>query len=127
MRTPEERNRKMRLLESLGALSSLAAAVLIFAALDSASAQPLLIFAADLCIVAFIFQLVTFVIGRGLQKRVEKGRDEQAHGLASAEAPQLAPADPEQFLARPPSVTERTTELLEPGRVRRGGDRAEGR
>jgi hypothetical protein len=120
LRTPEERNRRMRVLEALSGLCALSAAVLIFAALRSASREPLLVFAADLCIVTCVFQVVTFVIGRGLQKRVEKGRDEHSHSVADG-APRLTPADSSQFV-RPPSVTERTTELLEPRRVRRDGE-----
>lgn len=111
MRTPEERHRRIRLLEALSAAASLTAAVLVFTALGLTQSRSLLAFAADLCIVIFVFQVVAFIIGRGLQKRAEKGRDELP-GAGPASPPQLAPADASQFV-RPPSVTEHTTELLE--------------
>ena len=40
-----------------------------------------------------VFQIVRFVIRRGLQKRVEQGRDELT-GLGTEKAPQFTPADP---------------------------------
>ena len=120
LRTPEERNRKMRVLEAVGAVFSLSAAVLIFVSLAARPAHPLLVPAADLCIVAAVFQVVSFVIGRGLQKRIEKGHRDEAGRAAVADVPQLSPADSSQFV-RPPSVTEHTTELLEPRKARPRG------
>ena len=121
LRTPEERNRKMRVLEAVGAVFSLSAAVLIFVSLAARPSHPLLVPAADLCIVAAVFQVVSFVIGRGLQKRIEKGHRDETGRAAVADVPQLSPADSSQFV-RPPSVTEHTTELLEPRKARRGGE-----
>ena len=117
MRTPEQRNRRMRILEAVSALSALAAAVLISAVLAGKLDKPALVIAMDLCIVTAIFQVVSFLIGHSLQKRQKKqGRDEvdKSMNLESGRADrQLDPADTSR-LVRPPSVTESTTALLEP-------------
>lgn len=109
----------MRVLEALGALSSLSAVLLIVLGMGKKDPGPFMAFALNLCVLTFALQVIAFVIGRGLQKRAEKGRDELPGG-GSGTPPQLTPADTGQFV-RPPSVTEHTTELLEPGRVRRDG------
>ena len=56
----------------------------------------------------------------GGRKRAEKRRDDLPAAEAGG-APQLNPADTGRFV-RPPSVTEHTTELLEPSRARRGDE-----
>ena len=100
MRTPEQRNRRMRILEVVSALSALAAAALISAVLAGKLDKPALVIAMDLCIVMAIFQVVTFLIGFSLQ---ESGTSDR----------QLDAADTSQLVPPPPSVTESTTALLE--------------
>ena len=116
MRTPEQRNRRMRILEVVSALSALAAAALISAVLAGKLDKPALVIAMDLCIVMAIFQVVTFLIGFSLQKRQKQGRDEvdKSINLESGTSDrQLDAADTSQLVPPPPSVTESTTALLE--------------
>jgi hypothetical protein len=116
MRTPEQRNRRMRILETVSALCALAAAVLISAVLAGKLDKPALVIAMDLCIVTAIFQAVTFLIGFSLQKRQKQGRDEldKSINLESGTANrQLEAADTSQLVPPPPSVTESTTALLD--------------
>ena len=78
--------------------------------------KPVLVVAADFCIVILIFQIVNFLIGRSLQTRLKRGREEEfrTKNLSKPEedVPQLNPADYSSFVP-PASVTENTTELLE--------------
>jgi hypothetical protein len=73
------------------------------------------------CILLGVFQLLTYFTGRGLRKRLEGARRAELKGGAAA--PALGAADTAPFGATP-SVSERTTELLEPVPVRRpeGGE-----
>ncbi len=115
-RTPEERNRKMRILEAISALFSLGALVVIIGVLSGKLDKAVLVVAADLCIVIGIFQVVNFLIGRTLQNRLKRARadEHEAAALPKPEenAPQLNPADYSSFVP-PASVTENTTEFLE--------------
>jgi hypothetical protein len=116
-RTPEQRNRRMRILEAASALSALGAAVLIAAVMAGRLDKPALAIAMDLCIVTAMFQVVTFLIGYSLQKRQKQGRDEvdKSINLESGKSGgQLNPADTGHLVPPPPSVTESTTALLEP-------------
>ena len=115
-RTPEQRNRKMRFMEALGALFSLSAFLIIMGVLAGKLNKPMLVLAADFCIVTLIFQIVSFLIGRTLQNRLKRARTEEHEAAAlpkvEENAPQLNPADYSSFVP-PASVTENTTELLE--------------
>ena len=75
-----------------------------------------LVMAADLCFLTAILQAINFAIGYSLQKRLRQVRDEtEQSGIleAKTDRPQLNKADTRN-LAQPSSVTESTTELLEP-------------
>jgi hypothetical protein len=124
MRTPEQRNRKMRVLEVVSFLTTLSSAVIIGLVAAGRLENPALMIALDLCIVTAVFQAVNFVIGYGLQKRLKQGRDEsdkEAALKAEAERLQLRQADTNN-LVQPASVTESTTALLEPA-LRRASEK----
>jgi hypothetical protein len=114
-RTPEQRNRKMRLLEILSALFALSSAGLIMGVLTGNLDKTLLSLALNFCMVITAFQVVNFAIGRSLQKRIKQARDDvdRVNNLEQGKAaPQLNEADASLFV-HPASVTESTTALLE--------------
>jgi len=119
VRTPEQRNRRMRVLESASAFMATSSAIIIFLVLAGKLDKAVLSIAADLCICTAIFQAVNFAIGRSLQKRLKQGRrsssdDARAISFAvSEDTPQLNQGDASQFTPVP-SVTENTTAILEP-------------
>jgi len=115
-RTPEQRHQKMRIIEAMSALAALSSAVIILAVLAGKIDRPALVMAADLCFLTAILQAINFAIGYSLQKRLRQGHDENDRsGIleAKADRPQLNQADTRN-LVQPSSVTESTTELLEP-------------
>jgi hypothetical protein len=121
--SPERKWRRIRTLEVLSALAAAAAAVIAFAVRGGADLD-LLIVSILLCFVVVAWQAVAFFIGRSIQGGRSRGATEGGPALPAAQGrarPALNAADT-GGLVRPPSVTENTTELLEPGRVRRGGE-----
>lgn len=116
-RTPEQRHQKMRIVEAMSALAALSSAVIILAVLAGKVDRPALVLAADLCFVTVIFQAINFLIGHSLQKRLRQGRDEsERSGIieAGTSQAQLNRADTGNLVRAASSVTEGTTELLEP-------------
>ncbi|MDQ3819699.1 MAG: hypothetical protein M3362_18770 [Acidobacteriota bacterium] len=116
-RTPEQRHRKMRVLEVVSAVAALSSALIILAALAGKVERPVLVIAADLCFVTAVFQAVNFAIGYSLQKRLRQVRDEADRtGIfeAKSDRPQLNQPDTGDLVRSASSVTESTTELLEP-------------
>lgn len=106
----------MRIIEAMSALAALSSAVIILAVLAGKIDRPALVMAADLCFLTAILQAINFAIGYSLQKRLRQGHDENDRsGIleAKADRPQLNQADTRN-LVQPSSVTESTTELLEP-------------
>jgi hypothetical protein len=115
-RTPEQRNQKMRILEAASFLAALSSAFIIGAYFSGKLEKPALVIALDLSVVTAIFQVVNFIIGRSLQKRLKQGRDDAEKDLAlkpASERFQLHQADT-SVLVQPASVTEGTTAILEP-------------
>ncbi|HMF56048.1 MAG TPA: hypothetical protein VK619_06790 [Pyrinomonadaceae bacterium] len=115
-RTPEERNRKMRVMEALSALFAIGSLLVIVGVLAGTLNKSVLVVAADFSIVIVIFQVLNFLIGRSLQTRLKRGRAEEIqaekHIKEEENIPQLNAADYSSFVP-PASVTENTTEILE--------------
>ena len=127
MRTPEQRNQKMRILEAMSFLAALSAAFIIAAFFSGKLEKPALTISLDLCVVTAMFQIVNFIIGRSLQTRLKQGREEleKEDALkATDERFQLKQADTSN-LVQPASVTESTTALLEPS-LRRAPEKRRG-
>ena len=121
--SPERKWRRMRALKVLSALAAAAAAFVAFAV--RAGADPdLLIVSMLLCFVVVAWQAVAFFIGRSIQGGRDRGAAEggPAPPAAQGGARSALNAADTGGLVRPPSVIENTTELLEPGRLRRGGE-----
>jgi hypothetical protein len=115
-RTPEQRNRKMRVLEILSAVFALLTGGLIVGVLTGNLDRTVLSLAVNLCTLIMAFQAINFAIGKSLQKRIKQGRDEgeRSDKLEQGKSlPQLNEADASLFV-QPPSVTESTTALLDP-------------
>lgn len=127
-RTPEQRNRKMRVLEAASFLAALTSAFIIGAYFSGKLEKPALVIALDLSVITAIFQIVNFIIGRSLQKRLKQGRDDAEREVAlkpASERFQLQQADTSS-LVQPASVTENTTAILEPiPRRARGEERGD--
>lgn len=124
-RTPEQRNQKMRLLEAASFLAALSSAFIIGAYFSGKLEKPALVIALDLSVITAVFQIVNFIIGRSLQKRLKQGRDEAEKDVAlqpAGERFQLKQADTSS-LVQPASVTENTTAILEPTLGRARGDK----
>ena len=127
-RTPEQRNQKMRILEAASFLAALSSAFIIGAYFSGKLEKPALVIALDLSVVTAIFQIVNFIIGRSLQKRLKQGRDDAEKDVAlqpASERFRLKQANTSN-LAQPASVTENTTAILEPiPRRARGEERGD--
>jgi hypothetical protein len=121
--SPERKWRRLRTLELLSALAAVAAAFIAFAVRAGADSD-LLILSMLLCLVVVAWQAVALFIGRSIQGGRSRGSAEGGPALPAAQggARSALNAADTGGLVRPPSVTENTTELLEPGRLRRGGE-----
>ena len=127
--TPEQLLNKMLVLGGLSSLASLVATVLLFTA-GAAAPGPVLravMLAASFTMLACAWQFISSLIGFRLKRRLTSARTAGAErpGLAEPGEPRpaLAAADTSRF-ADVRSVTEGTTELLEP-LPRRGRDTGE--
>lgn len=119
--SPERKQRRMRLLELLSAIAAAVSGVIALSVLTGADIE-LLVIPVVLCFAVIGWQAVAFFLGRSIQGRRSQGSDEGGQALPAAqeEARRSLNAADTRDLIRPPSVTEHTTELLEPGRARRG-------
>ena len=120
--SPERKQRRMRALELLSAAAALVAGLLILAVLTGADLE-LLVPAMILCFVVVGWQMVTFFMGRSIQRRQNQTAAEGDLTLPTAQAgarPVLNAADT-RGLVPTPSVTENTTALLDPVPARKGG------
>jgi len=123
-RTPEQRNQKMRILEAASFLAALASAFIIGAFFSGKVEKSALMIALDLSVMTAAFQVVNFIIGRSLQKRLKQGREEAERDgalQAASERFRLKQADTSS-LVQPASVTENTTAILEPAARRERGE-----
>jgi hypothetical protein len=97
----------MRALEAASFLAALASAFIISAYFSGKLEKPALVIALDLSVITAIFQVVNFIIGRSLQKRLKQGRDDAEKDAAlkpASERFQLHQAGTSN-LAQPASVT----------------------
>jgi hypothetical protein len=125
--TPEQLLTRVLVLGGLSSLASLAATVLLFTIPAGGPVRGAIMLAATLTLLACVWQFISSLIGFRLKRRLTSARTAGAEGPALPEPagrrPSLAAADTSRF-AGVRSVTEGTTELLEP-LPRRGRDTGE--
>ena len=134
--TPEERLRKMAIFSAINAALALFSSLALYAAhLGRAGDAHWTVFAAAACCLVIAgHQTVSLVLNLQLQHRLKKARasDAAAHNavaeakaFAEGNGPRALGAADESGFADVRSVTEHTTELLEP-LPRRGGGQGQG-
>jgi hypothetical protein len=112
----------MRALELLSAVAALVSGLFTLAVLSGASLE-LLVVSMILCFAVVGWQMVTFFMGRSIQRRQNQAAAEDGPALPTTQAaarPVLNAADTRD-LVPPPSVTENTTTLLDPMPAKKGG------
>ena len=116
-RTPEQRLRVMAIFSAVNAALALFSSIALYATHlgDPDNAKWSVFAAAACCMVIAAHQTVSFVFNLQLQRRLKKARasDAEARAVVSGEPRALGAADARPF-ADVRSVTEGTTELLEP-------------
>lgn len=113
--SPEQKQRRIHLLQLLSALAAAAAGLLTLAAHFGLNPD-MLVGAAILCFVVVVWQVVAFVLGHSIEARRSRESAVGSPTLPATEGrarPALDAADTGD-LVRPPSVTENTTALLNP-------------
>lgn len=125
--TPEQLLTRVLVLGGLSSLASLVATVLLFTVRAVGPAERAVMLAATFTLLACVWQFISSLIGFRLKRRLTSARTAGAERPELAEPaerrPALAAADTSRF-ADVRSVTEGTTELLEP-LPRRGRDTGE--
>jgi hypothetical protein len=125
--TPEQLLNKVLVLGGLSSLASLIATVLLFTVHSDGPEVRAVMLAASFTMLACAWQFISSLIGFRLKRRLTSARTAGAErpGLVepAGRRPELAAADTSRF-ADVRSVTEGTTELLEPV-PRRGRDTGE--
>ena len=121
---PEDKIRKMRILEAISTGLSLTSAAIIFSFISAGRNGQLLFLAAIFCVVVAAYQVVNFYLGYNLPRRIDGSRQDNA---TTANVPddrktgQLNSAA-EFESAHMQSVVDDTTKLLDPV-PRNAGDR----
>ncbi len=100
----------MIIFNALSALFGAASAIALFSYMRNGAEWPITL-AGIFCIIISVYQTICFIFALSLQRRLKRGKDQRELDSAR-EIPALNAADTSQFV-RAPSVTERTTELLE--------------
>ncbi len=125
--TPEQLLTRVLVLGGLSSLASLIATVILFTVRDGGPLERAVMLAATFTLLACVWQFISSLIGFRLKRRLSSARTGGAERSVLAEPaehrPALAAADTSRF-AGVRSVTEGTTELLEPV-PRRGRDTGE--
>ena len=114
--TRDEKIEKIRVLEAVSAGLSLTATAIIISILMGSGDTQMLFLAAFCCILVAVYQTINFYLGYKLQQNIDRTRAEstdQIEAKAGHRVKALSAADEAQLVDRP-SVTENTTELLEP-------------
>lgn len=112
----EQKLRKMRVLEALSAVLSLASAAAIIFVLSGWAGTQLLILAAFLCFIVAAYQVINFYLDHKLQRRVSQSRAGGTGPIKAAaenDARPLGAGGATPFVGGG-SVVEETTKLLEP-------------
>ena len=111
-----EKIRKIRIMEALSAGFSLTSAAIIISILAGRSNRQILVVAALLNLLVMVYQIINFYLGYKIQQKKSHSRSEGIEKFETQtekEVRMLDSASATQFLNNP-SVTENTTELLEP-------------
>lgn len=113
-RTPDEKIRKMRVLEAVSAGLSLTAAAIVTSVLVGGAEVQLLFLAALCCLLVAVYQIVNFYLGYKFHQRIDQSRSNTPEKINAAEENfgRLSAADTTPLVNRA-SVIENTTELLE--------------
>mgnify|MGYP000232788581 CR=1 FL=1 len=113
MRSPEEKIRRMRILEAISAGLSLTAAGIIIAVISDPRNSGMLFLAALCSILVIVYQAINFYLGYNVESRRNRG--------IGADVPELSGRDPHHELNAPPagsftpnsSVIDETTRRLD--------------
>lgn len=116
-RTREEKIKKMRILEVVSAALAFISAAIIFSVLSGGDAS-LLNLAGICCIIIAVYQAVNFYFGYTLHPNRNKDRAQEGReiGRGTADLPRSLEGHSDERYVEMPTVTEKTTELLRPGR-----------
>lgn len=120
--SPERKHRRMRALELLSAAAALVSGLLTLAVLSGADLE-FLVVPIILCFAVVGWQVVTFFMGRSIQRRQGQEASESGPALSATQPgtrPVLNAADTRDIVC-PPSVTENTTALLKSVPAKKGG------
>jgi hypothetical protein len=122
---PEDRMKAMLIFNGLSAVFALVSAIALYATyLGTPEAKWSVYLAAAFCSVISVHQTVSFFFAFGLRQKFKRGRPDTGRPLESkAEGNALLGSAETAPIINAPSVTENTTDLLEPS-PHRGGQRA---
>lgn len=114
-KTPEQKMRRMRLLEALSALLALASAIMLWGVSTGRLGPSFVSTAASLCVAIAAYQALNLYLGSMLQRQRRSGRTEQQQQRESkqAAAPPILNAPAPTPFGEMPSVTENTTTRLD--------------
>jgi hypothetical protein len=116
--TPDQRVRKMRVLEVVSAaFSIMSALIIVFVMAEGGSDTGALKIALTCCIMVAAYQAINFYLGSKLHNRTERGRTDDTNAVAAnaqTTLPQLSAADTNLLIRGGASAIENTTELLDP-------------
>lgn len=123
--TPDQRLMTMVVFNALSAVFGLFSAIALYATyLGRDDARWSIYIAAGFCLVTAIYQSINFFYSLELRRRLRRGRESGAArpGLDERPAPRGLPDAPAELFVNRASVTDNTTELLEPALRRRAGE-----
>jgi len=123
--TREEKIEKIRILEAVSAGLSLTSAAIIISILAGGGDTQMLFLAAFCCLLVAVYQTINFYLGYKLQQRSGRSRAESTDEIETnveQRVKALSASDATQLASRH-SVTENTTELLEPVPVARAAEK----
>lgn len=117
-RTPEEKIKKMRILEVISAVLAFTSAAIIFSVLSGSRDTSLLNLAGICCIVIAVYQAVNFYFGYTLQPKRNRGQAPEGRGAErrTDKLQRSLDSHTEERFIEMPTVTENTTEVLMPRR-----------
>ena len=112
---PEKQMIVMLVFNGLSALFGAASAIALYASYLGTTAKPAVYVAAAFCLVISVYQTISFSFTLGLMLRAKRARTDAGHEIEGKqqETPRLEAAKTDRLVDLP-SVTESTTDLLEP-------------